>query len=350
VVETAATADTVRLKHATGMLIRMSKRMKKGAITPTEELLRATCRREHPHCFACSDPSQGGLGLHFRVRADGGVHATWVGPVGAESYPGIVHGGLTATLLDAAMVHALFARGIAGLTGELRIRYRSPVCIGTPVAVGAWLTETFDPGFTLEAELRQGASLCAEATGKFMRAPRPDDLSPAESAIATGPTVRFQPIGIIRSEHVRPELTPIQPVFARDCHGRVELDPKFAAGLDNLNGFSHIYLIYHLGRAEAPRLRVKPFRQDTEHGVFATRAPCRPNPVGLSLVRLLAIEGTVLHVEGIDVRDGTPLLDIKPYAARYDFVEYPRGGWTETVTEPAAQERGRRNRRSGRDR
>jgi acyl-coenzyme A thioesterase PaaI-like protein len=143
--------------------------MKPAVAAPTEEVLRAICRREHPHCFACSDPADGGLGLHFQVDAGGGVTARWTSPPGGESYPGIVHGGLVATLLDAAMVHALFARGIVARTGELRIRYRSPVCIGSSVTVRAWLTNGNGRLFVLEAELRQGASVCAEARAKFMQ-------------------------------------------------------------------------------------------------------------------------------------------------------------------------------------
>lgn len=319
--------------------------MNTDVLTPTEELLRATCRHEHPHCFACRDPALGGLGLQFRVRHDGSVLATWQGMPGTESYPGIVHGGLIATLLDAAMVHALFARGIAGVTGELRIRYRDPVRIGFPVTVGASLVGGYGPGFALAAELRQGSSLCAAATGKFMRASRPDQRPDTVPAVEPRPGIRFNPIGLIRSEHLRPEETPIQPGFAAGCRGRVELDERFAAGLADLDGFSHVYLIYHLDRADSPRLRVRPYLQDVEHGVFATRAPCRPNPIGLSLVRLVAIDGPVLHLDGVDVLDGTPLLDLKPYAPRFDAVDNPRGGWTEDVDDATAHARGRRGHR-----
>ena len=143
--------------------------MKTVAAAPSEETLRVLCRREHPHCFACSDPAEGGLGLRFQVTADGGVGARWTCPPGGESYPGIMHGGVGATLLDAAMMHALFARGIAAQTGELRIRFRSPVCIGSPVTVRAWLIKECGPLFTLHAELRQGASLCTEGRAKFMQ-------------------------------------------------------------------------------------------------------------------------------------------------------------------------------------
>jgi len=158
--------------------------------------------------------------------------------------------------------------------------------------------------------------------------------------------ITFQPIGVIRSKHTRPEETPIQPVFARGCRGRAEILPQFAAGLRDLEGFSHVYLLYALHRAEPPRLLVKPYLQDVVRGVFATRAPCRPNPIGLSLVRLVRRQGRVLHLDGVDVLDGTPLLDVKPYAPRFDAVKNPRGGWTEEVDEAMARRRGRRNYRA----
>ena len=95
--------------------------------------------------------------------------------------------------------------------------------------------------------------------------------------------------------------------------GRVEVFPEYAEGLRDLEGFSHVYLIYQFHRTSGTKLTVKPFLQDVERGVFATRAPCRPNPLGLSLVRLVRRDGRVLHIEGVDVLNGTPLLDIKPY-------------------------------------
>jgi tRNA (adenine37-N6)-methyltransferase len=154
--------------------------------------------------------------------------------------------------------------------------------------------------------------------------------------------ITFRPIGTIRSEHREAESTPIQPAYAQDCLGRAELLPEFADGLADIEGFSHLYLIYQLHRAPPARLRVKPFLQDCEHGIFATRAPCRPNAIGMSLVRLLRREGGILHLAGIDVLDGTPLLDIKPYSIRYDAVENPRGGWTDSVPEAEARVLGRR--------
>jgi len=155
-------------------------------------------------------------------------------------------------------------------------------------------------------------------------------------------SITFGSIGVIRSEHVVAADTPIQPVYARDCLGRVEVFPDFADGLADIEGFSHVYLIYWLHRAPPPQLRVKPFLQDEEHGIFATRAPCRPNPIGLSLVRLIRREGNVLLLAGVDVLDGTPLLDLKPYSPRYDSVEQPRSGWLDAVDDATAQDRGAR--------
>ena len=130
------------------------------------------------------------------------------------------------------------------------------------------------------------------------------------------PAVTYRPIGIIRSGRTAVEQIPIQPVFAEGCTGRAEVLPEFAEGLSDLDGFSHIYLIYHFHQAGSALLRVKPFLQDVERGVFATRSPRRPNPIGLSVVELVRREGCVLHLNRVDILDGTPLLDIKPYTPK----------------------------------
>jgi tRNA-Thr(GGU) m(6)t(6)A37 methyltransferase TsaA len=156
------------------------------------------------------------------------------------------------------------------------------------------------------------------------------------------PSVTFRPIGVLHTPHTELKATPIQPVYADDCPGRAELLPELADGLADLEGFSHVYLLYWLHRASPAVMRVQPYLQDIERGLFATRFPARPNPIGLSLVRLLRCEGSVLHFNGADMLDGTPLLDIKPYAPRYDVLDQPRGGWTEDVDEATAQQRGRR--------
>ncbi len=154
--------------------------------------------------------------------------------------------------------------------------------------------------------------------------------------------ITYRPIGVIYSEHTDSEATPIQPVYARGCKGRVEVYPAFAEGLRDLEGFSHMYLIYHFHRAGAAKLRVKPFLQDVERGIFATRATCRPNAIGLSVVELVRRDGNTLHLDGVDILDGTPLLDIKPYSARFDRIETLHNGWQDEVDEETARQRGRR--------
>ncbi|MBD3236596.1 MAG: tRNA (N6-threonylcarbamoyladenosine(37)-N6)-methyltransferase TrmO [Candidatus Eisenbacteria bacterium] len=154
--------------------------------------------------------------------------------------------------------------------------------------------------------------------------------------------IRLRPIGRIHSPHRDPHKTPIQPVWARGIAGRVEVFETFAPGLEDLEGFSHIHLLYYFDRADGECLRVTPYLEDRERGVFATRAPSRPNRIGLSLVRLIAREGRILHVEDLDVLDGTPLLDIKPVIARCDLREDVRSGWQDAIDEKRATRRGRR--------
>ena len=156
-------------------------------------------------------------------------------------------------------------------------------------------------------------------------------------------TVFYSPIGVIHSEHTTARETPIQPAYAKGCKGRAEIFPEFVSGLQDLDGFSHIYLIYHLDRAGSLKLTVKPFMEDIERGVFATRAPCRPNSIGLSVVELVRLEGNVLHLDGMDILDGTPLLDIKPYTAKFDHIKTMRNGWQDGVDEETARRRGRRD-------
>jgi tRNA (adenine37-N6)-methyltransferase len=153
----------------------------------------------------------------------------------------------------------------------------------------------------------------------------------------------LRPIGFVRSAHTRASATPIQPAFAEGCAGRVEMLPEFAEGLIDIEGFSHAYIIYWLHQSTTAPMRVKPFLQDKEHGVFATRSPNRPNPIGLSLVRVIARESGVLVFDGADMLDGTPVLDIKPYAPCFDKAENPRGGWTDEVPPDEAQRRGARH-------
>jgi tRNA-Thr(GGU) m(6)t(6)A37 methyltransferase TsaA len=151
--------------------------------------------------------------------------------------------------------------------------------------------------------------------------------------------ITFTPIGTIHSPFTDLEGMPIQPAGAREAIGTVVIDPACEAGLQDLEGFSHLYLLYHFHRAAPMRLRVIPFLDSREHGIFATRAPSRPNPIGLSIVELLEVRGNRLTVRGIDVLDGTPLLDIKPYIEVFDRVEGSRSGWLASSPEEIARQR-----------
>ncbi len=139
----------------------------------------------------------------------------------------------------------------------------------------------------------------------------------------------YKPIGVIRTPFKDVKGTPIQPSAAKGVRGRVEIFPEYAEGLCDLDGFSHVILIYHFHLVRNCKLKVKPFLDDELHGVFATRAPVRPNPIGLSVVRLVAVEGCTLIVEDVDIIDGTPLLDIKPYVPEFDARKAERIGWLE---------------------
>ena len=150
------------------------------------------------------------------------------------------------------------------------------------------------------------------------------------------------PIGVIRSPHRDPAATPIQPACAEGCRGEVEVFEPYAAGLDDVDGFSHVHLLYWLHLSGPPALKVTPFLDDTPRGVFATRAPNRPNPLGLSVVRVLERRGRILVVDDLDVLDGTPLLDIKPYVERFDVRTATSGGWTERVDGGTFRRRGAR--------
>lgn len=120
---------------------------------------------------------------------------------------------------------------------------------------------------------------------------------------------------------------PIQPAGAKGVAGAIEIEPEYCDGLSDLHEFSHIILIYHFHRSSGYSLRVKPFMDDELHGVFATRAPKRPNPIGISVVKLVKVEGCNLFIEDVDIVDGTPLLDIKPYVPEFDDIKVERIGW-----------------------
>ncbi len=144
--------------------------------------------------------------------------------------------------------------------------------------------------------------------------------------------IKYNPIGIIHSPFKEIEGVPIHPYGAKDIKGSIEIRKELEEGLRDLDGFSHIILLYHFHLSKDYSLSVVPFLDDTPHGVFATRAPKRPNSIGLSVVKLTKIEKNILHIENIDIVDGTPLLDIKPYFKEFKDSEKVRIGWlTEKV-------------------
>jgi tRNA (adenine37-N6)-methyltransferase len=149
----------------------------------------------------------------------------------------------------------------------------------------------------------------------------------------------YKPIGVIHSPFTDIEGMPIQPRGAVGVKGAIELDADLVPGLKDLEGFSHIILIYHLHLSAGYSLAPIPFLDETPRGIFATRSPKRPNPIGLSVVRLTGISDTTLTIEDVDVIDGTPLLDIKPFVPVLDNRETDRIGWFANVVHKASEMR-----------
>jgi tRNA-Thr(GGU) m(6)t(6)A37 methyltransferase TsaA len=145
--------------------------------------------------------------------------------------------------------------------------------------------------------------------------------------------ITFKPIGIIYSPFKEAKGTPIQPSQSGGAEGRVELFKEYLSGLADLDGFSHIILLYHFHFSHGFDLKVAPFLDNQRHGLFATRAPRRPNPIGLSVVRLHRIEKNIIYVKDIDIIDKTPLLDIKPYVHQFDGRDDAKIGWLEDKLE-----------------
>jgi tRNA-Thr(GGU) m(6)t(6)A37 methyltransferase TsaA len=141
--------------------------------------------------------------------------------------------------------------------------------------------------------------------------------------------IKYSPIGVIHSQFKTPKGTPIQPAGAEGINGSVELFPQYAEGLRDVEGFSHIILIYHFHLSGEFTLTAKPYMDTESHGVFAMRGPSRPNSIGISVVRLVKIEDNMLHIQDVDIVDGTPLLDIKPYVPEFDIRDVESIGWLE---------------------
>ncbi len=149
--------------------------------------------------------------------------------------------------------------------------------------------------------------------------------------------IKCKSIGIIYSPFKEPKGTPIQPAGAEGINGTIEIFPEYAEGLRDIEGFSHIILLYHFHLSKGSPLLTKPYMDNEMHGVFAMRGPSRPNPIGISVVRLTRVEGNRLHIQDIDVVDGTPLLDIKPYVPEFDTRQVERIGWLENNIQKLSQ-------------
>ncbi len=139
--------------------------------------------------------------------------------------------------------------------------------------------------------------------------------------------MEMEPIGIIHSPFKTKQDCPIQPVFAQNARGKIEIFKKYQDGLKDIDLFTHIYILYLFDRAGDIQLVRPTFFDDTPHGIYASRHPCRPNGIGMSIVGLECLDDNVLDIQGVDVLDGTPLLDIKPYIPKFDIFESASNGW-----------------------
>ncbi len=149
----------------------------------------------------------------------------------------------------------------------------------------------------------------------------------------------FSPIGTIYTPYKKLEDMPIQPKGAQQSQGSIELSEQYREGIQDLTGFSHLYLLYHFHQAKRTELTVTPFMDTSPRGVFATRSPLRPNHIGISIVELVEINGCALTIRNVDILNETPLLDIKPYIENFDTIIGSRSGWMTASVEEVAQKR-----------
>jgi tRNA-Thr(GGU) m(6)t(6)A37 methyltransferase TsaA len=147
--------------------------------------------------------------------------------------------------------------------------------------------------------------------------------------------IELKPIGTIHTPFQQAKGTPIQPVKGKGVTGWVEVDSAYVEGLKDLDGFERIWLLFWCHRASEYKLQVKPYMDTQTRGLFSTRAPSRPNAIGMSCVKLISVSGNRLGIEDVDMLDGTPLLDIKPYAAKFDHFPVTRCGWIDAVSKDA---------------
>ena len=139
--------------------------------------------------------------------------------------------------------------------------------------------------------------------------------------------IQYNPIGVVHSPFKNPTGTPIQAVAGAEFEAEIEIFSDFQEGLTGIEGFSHLILLYHLHRIQKAELLVKPFLGEEIHGIFSTRSPGRPNPIGFSVVQLVKVDGGRLWIRDVDILDQTPVLDIKPYVGEFDIRPVDRIGW-----------------------
>lgn len=227
------------------------------------------------------------------------------------------HGAMVhnATILDEAVIgmravisdfSEVGAGAIVGEMGLVKNSQKVPagkVAVGAPVKVVGEVGERHRPMAKWAKDLYVGLARRYSEGAMVELADHPGDeaLPP------------LKPIGSISTPYSSRSEAPRQGSHAPDTEGEIHLDPAYAEGLSDLDGFSHLVVLFHFHRADRARMKVTPPSSGVERGLFATRAPCRPNPIGMTVVRLLAVEGTTLRVAGVDMLDGTPLLDLKPY-------------------------------------
>jgi len=175
----------------------------------------------------------------------------------------------------------------------------------------------------------------------------PEQSEPKEGRASEEYIIR--PIGFVSCSHFEEDKTPIQPLYGQGSQARVVVLPEYEEGLDDLNGFSHIFILFIFHKAGPAALKVKPYLESVKRGVFAARSPRRPNPIGLSLVRLIRRERNVLFIEDEDILDGSPVVDIKPFIPRFDTRSDARSGWQDDISDLEAREIGSRSRKEPRD-
>lgn len=143
--------------------------------------------------------------------------------------------------------------------------------------------------------------------------------------------IEYEPIGFVRSPYKNLKEIPNQPHYAKDITGQVEIFPEYEPGLKDLDGFSHLILVCHFHMSSEFRLQVVPSGETEIRGLFSTRSPNRPNPVGISIVRLKKIEKNILLISDLDILDGTPVIDLKPYVREFEKLSDVRNGWNDVM-------------------